>query len=85
VNAVDRQDQQLSSFPLMRRYAKGYKKIFFYLMDIGIFNLYALLKKVTRKKSSFNQFRIQLAEDIIEQVTLPDYPRRGHPQSGISC
>jgi hypothetical protein len=28
MNAVDKQDQQLSSFPVMRKYAKGYKKIF---------------------------------------------------------
>ena len=28
MNAVDKQDQQLSSFPIMRRYAKGYKKCF---------------------------------------------------------
>jgi hypothetical protein len=83
MNAVDRQDQQLSSFPLMRRYSQGHKKILVYLMDIGIFNSYVLLKKVTRQKSSFNQFRIQLAEDIIEQVTLPAYPRHGFPQSGI--
>jgi hypothetical protein len=49
MNAVDMQDHQLSSFPLMSRYAKGYKKIFFYLMDMGIFNSHALLKKLTRK------------------------------------
>ena len=28
MNAVDKKDQQLSSFPAMRRYAKGYKKCF---------------------------------------------------------
>jgi hypothetical protein len=28
MNAVDKQDQQLSSFPVMRKYAKGYKKYF---------------------------------------------------------
>jgi len=26
MNAVDKQDQQLSSFPVMRKYLKGYKK-----------------------------------------------------------
>jgi hypothetical protein len=28
INAVDKQDHQLSSFPVMRKYAKGYKKNF---------------------------------------------------------
>jgi hypothetical protein len=45
MNAIDKQDQQLSSLPIMWRYAKGYKNIFFYLMDVATFNSYALLKK----------------------------------------
>jgi hypothetical protein len=28
MNAVDKQDQQLSSFPVMHKYSKGYKKCF---------------------------------------------------------
>jgi hypothetical protein len=43
MNAVDQQDQQLSSFPVMRKYAKGYKKIFFYIIDVAIFNSYEFL------------------------------------------
>jgi len=42
MNAVDKQDQQLSSFPVMRKYSKGYKKMFFYMIDVAIFNSYAL-------------------------------------------
>ena len=84
MNAVDKQDQQLSSFPIMRRYAKGYKKMFFYMIDVAIFNSYALQKKITGKKQHFTEFRIQLAEKIIESVVLPDYPRRGRPQQGPS-
>lgn len=34
----DREGQQLASFPLMRRYAKSYKKVFFYIMDIAVYN-----------------------------------------------
>jgi hypothetical protein len=84
VNAVDKQFQQLSSFPVMRKYAKGYKKIFFYMIDVAIFNSYELQKKITGKKQHFTEFRIQLAEMMIESVTLPDYPRRGRPQQGLS-
>lgn len=32
MGGVDRMDQQLASFPLMCRYIKAYKKIFFYLI-----------------------------------------------------
>lgn len=52
MNAVDKQDQQLLSFPVMRRYAKGYKKMFFYMLDVAIFNSYALQKKITGKKTA---------------------------------
>jgi hypothetical protein len=84
MNAVARQDQQLSSFPVMRKYAKGYKKIFFYMIDVAIFNSYELQKKITGKKQHFTEFRIQLAEMMIESVVLPDYARRGRPQQGPS-
>jgi len=84
MNAVDKQDQQLSSFPVMHKYSKGYKKMFFYMIDVAIFNSCALQKKITGKKQHFTEFRIQLAELMIESVVLPDYPRRGRPQQGPS-
>ncbi|MCP6606332.1 transposase, partial [Klebsiella pneumoniae] len=34
MGGVDLQDSYLSSFPLMRKFAKSYRKIFFYLMDM---------------------------------------------------
>jgi hypothetical protein len=75
MNAVDKQDQQPSSFPVMRKYAKGYRLVFFYVIDVAIFNSYELQKKITGKKQHFTEFRIQLAEMMIESVVLPDYPR----------
>jgi hypothetical protein len=84
MNAVDKQDQQLSSFPVKRRYAKGYKNMFFYVMDVAIFSSYELQKNITGKKQHFAEFRIQLAEMMIESVVLPDYPRRGRLQQGPS-
>jgi hypothetical protein len=57
MNAVDKQHQQLSYFPVMRKYAKGYKKVFFYMIDVAIFNSYELLKKITGKKMQFTEFR----------------------------
>jgi hypothetical protein len=84
MNAVDKQDQQMSSFPVMSKYAKSYKKIFFYMIDVAIFNIYELQKKITGKKQHFTEFRIQLAEMMIESVVLPGYPRCGRPQQGPS-
>jgi hypothetical protein len=74
MNAVDKQDQHLSSFPVMHRYAKGCKKLFFYMIDVAIFNSYELQKKITGKKQTFIEFRIQLAEVMIECVSRPRLP-----------
>ncbi|KAH9362965.1 hypothetical protein HPB48_014253 [Haemaphysalis longicornis] len=47
---VDREDQQLTSFPIMRRYAKGYKKTVFCIMDIAVCNSYILSAKIAVKQ-----------------------------------
>ena len=54
------------------------------MIDVAIFSSYALQKKITGKKQHFTEFRIQLAELMIESVVLPDCPRRGRPQQGPS-
>jgi hypothetical protein len=66
------------------RCAKGYKKLFFNMMDVAIINSFELQKKIAGNKQSFAEFRILLAEMIIESVVLPDYPRRGRPRQGPS-
>ena len=81
---IDKQDQQLSFFSIMRKYAKGYRKIFFYLMDLSAFNSYVLLEKVTNKKMHFTDFRMKLAEQNLESSTLFDYFRKGRPCQGVS-
>ncbi|XP_054281132.1 piggyBac transposable element-derived protein 4-like [Macrosteles quadrilineatus] len=77
MGGIDREDQQLASFPSMRRYAKGYKKIFFYIMDIGLFNSYVVFKKLTRKKLGFSEFKERFVKQMFESRQLPPYNRRG--------
>jgi hypothetical protein len=54
------------------------------MTDVAIFNSYILQKKDNREKQHFTEFRIQLAELMIESVVLSQYPRRGRPQQGTS-
>lgn len=42
---IDRYDQMLACFPIMRKYMKGYKKIFFYVFGMTLINSYILYKK----------------------------------------
>jgi hypothetical protein len=54
------------------------------MIDVAIFNSYALQKNITEKMQHFTEFRIQLAEMMIKSVVLFDYPRRGRLQQGPS-
>ncbi|CAK9820042.1 PiggyBac transposable element-derived protein 4 [Anthophora quadrimaculata] len=80
MGGVDRQDQFLASFPLMRKSIKGYKKMFFYMFDIAVYNAYVLYSKLpNRTKQSMVNFRLNIAEDMLYNLSLPDYPARGRP------
>lgn len=68
---VDRQDQVLSCFPIMRRNVKAYKKIFFYLMDMATYNAFCIFKKVTNKKLHYTDFRLNLVDQLLQSITLP--------------
>lgn len=67
MGGVDRMDQQIGYYDVTRsRQRKYYKKIFRYLLDITIFNAFQLWKKKGNKKSNL-EFRIELAERIVEK------------------
>lgn len=80
---VDRQDQVLSSFPIMRRSVKAYKKIFFYLMDMAIFNSFCIFKKIKAipKRYRFTDFRLNLVEQILLNIELPVRTTPGRPST----
>ncbi|XP_054274551.1 piggyBac transposable element-derived protein 4-like [Macrosteles quadrilineatus] len=79
MNGVDKQDQRLSCFPVMRKCMKGYKKLFFYLFDVTLNNARVIHEIVTKKKSTMSKFRINLAEQILESVNLTNRPVGGRP------
>ena len=55
---VNLQDSYLSSFSIMRKFAKGYRKRFFYLMDMTFFNAVRKITNIRKtKKYSFSKFR----------------------------
>lgn len=82
MGGVDRQDQVLACFPIMRKFLKGYRKIFFYMFDMALFNSYILYSKTQQKKNHYVNFRLDVAEQLLKTVTLPDYNVRGRPALG---
>ena len=81
MGGVDRQDQVLSCFPVMRRYSKSYKKLFLYVWH-ALYNSFVIWKIMTGKKEPFTDFRLNFVDQVLENVTLPQYPTRGRPSVG---
>ncbi|XP_015437848.1 PREDICTED: piggyBac transposable element-derived protein 4-like [Dufourea novaeangliae] len=78
MGAIDLNDQMLACFPIMRKYIKGYKKLFFYMTDMGLYNTYVIKKQLQDpRRQSYVNYRIDIAEAILKYVQLPDYTRRG--------
>lgn len=81
MKGVDLQDQVTALFPIMRRTVKGYRKIFFYLLDICLFNAFVVHCTFSERKKHYSDFRIEVASQLLETVQLPDYKVRGQPST----
>ncbi|GFX76154.1 piggyBac transposable element-derived protein 4 [Trichonephila clavipes] len=67
MGGVDRLDQHLTNYPLIKKRGKKYyKKIFFHLLDICLRNSFVLYKK-NGGKDSHLQFRMDIVECLIER------------------
>lgn len=82
MGGVDRQDQVLACFPLMRKFMKGYRKIFFYMFDMALFNAFVIYSKMQNKNSHYVNFRLDVAEQLLKEISLPTYNVRGRPAHG---
>ena len=88
MGGVDRHDQVLACFPVMRKFVKGYRKMAFYMMDIALYNSYVIFKKVRNKnrenayRRNYVDYRVDLAEQLLENVTMPEYVTRGRQCQG---
>lgn len=84
MKGVDFQDQVTALFPIMRRTVKGYRKIFFYILDICLFNSYIVHQALVNKRTHFKDFRIAIERQLLESINLPDYKVRGRPSNGTT-
>jgi hypothetical protein len=57
---------------------EAYRKIFYHF-DITLFNAYVLYRKSTSEKLKYNQFRLVVAEKLLDGLIMPEYARRGCP------
>jgi hypothetical protein len=71
IHAIDRADMQISLVGCLRKSKKWYKKLFFHMLDLSVFNSYLLYKINTRKKMRFADYRLQLIRGMLETYSTP--------------
>jgi len=80
MGAVDKCDMVVSSIKSIRKSIKWYKKYFFHLLDIAVWNSYCLYKYKTRKDISIAAFHLQLIRQILRKYHKDDF-RQSAPRS----
>lgn len=88
MGGVDRSDHFISSYQFMRRTKKWYRKLFFWLFEVGLINAYLLYKQVqttaNEKPLSHRQFRMSLVKALVAEkvATRPQARKRGRQAQG---
>ncbi|GFT74924.1 piggyBac transposable element-derived protein 4 [Nephila pilipes] len=66
MGGVDRMDQHLTNYPVTKKRGKKYKKIFFHLLDISLWNVFVLYQKHGGKYMHLS-FRLDIIDHLIER------------------
>ena len=67
MSAVAKIDMILSSLYRVRKSTKWYKRYFFRLLDLAIYNVYILYKSANNKTGTFENFHLLLIKDILQK------------------
>lgn len=80
MGGVDRVDQHLSDYAVPRKRGKKYyRKIFFHLLDLSLWNSFILYRKCGGNKSAL-QYRMELVKLTIEKFHHPEFAaKHGRP------
>lgn len=67
MGAIDKFDIVISTIDTIRKSLKWYRKYFFHLIDICMWNAFCLYKHTTTKKISMAKFHLQLIKEILRK------------------
>nr|CAI5821951.1 unnamed protein product [Callosobruchus analis] len=71
MGAVDKTDMQNSFVDCARKSLKWYKKLFFHLMDLSLYNAFVLFQVVTGNKPSFSESRLAVVIQLFDKYPVP--------------
>ncbi|KAK6301238.1 hypothetical protein J4Q44_G00293360 [Coregonus suidteri] len=77
IGAVDKVDMRNSFVECARKSLKWYKKLFFQLIDIALLNGHIVHRQVTGQVISYQQYRVNLIRQILEDHHTPRRPCTG--------
>ncbi|KAI4480732.1 hypothetical protein M0802_014124 [Mischocyttarus mexicanus] len=80
MDAVDKCDMGISSIKFIRKTVKWYKKYFFHLLDIAIWNSYCLYKYKKIEDIPIAIFQLESIREILRKYHTPDV-RQSDPKS----
>ena len=81
MGGVDRVDQSLSSYPIMRKRGKKYyQKIFFHLLELAVWNSYILYKQAGHTKKPLD-FRMDLIDLLVSTYKDNSVKSKGRPST----
>ncbi len=66
----------------VRKSLKCYKKFFFHLLDISLFNAYVLYKLQTKEKIALSDFLLNVVRALVEEFGAQKSDSRGGPSIG---
>ena len=71
MGVVDQCDMQMSFTESTRKAMKWYKKLFFHLLDVVVFNAYILFKAVKQEEIQLQEFQLQVIKQLANKYAIP--------------
>ncbi|XP_078045556.1 piggyBac transposable element-derived protein 4 isoform X2 [Augochlora pura] len=71
MGVVDKSDAIISTVSCTRKVQKWYKKFFFHLLDVSVWNAYCLYKFNTKKNISMSDYHLALITELLKQYSEP--------------
>ncbi|CAK9809268.1 PiggyBac transposable element-derived protein 4 [Anthophora quadrimaculata] len=81
MGTVDKSDAIISTISCTRKTLKWYKKFFFHLLDISIWNAYCLYKFNTKKNISMSDYRLALITELLKKYSESREYNSGTPSA----
>jgi len=81
--AVDKLDMQISFSETTRKTKKWYKKLFYHILDVSVYNAYILYQSNNKKTLELSEFRLEVIKDLLRKHGTEKLPH-GRPHTHMT-